>query len=166
MSRLSLWLICLFFPLLADAQINYGYFSYDQVLRSMPEYEMVEKNLADLRSQYDGELKRAENDFNKKYEEFLEGQKEYAPIILQKRQSELQDLMMRNIAFKAEAQRLLAQATEDALRPLRDKLNETVKRIGEEQGYSFVFNTDGNTLPYINPAMGTDITEMIKEALQ
>jgi len=150
----------------ASAQVSYGYFSYDQVLRSMPEYEMVEKNLSDLRSQYDAELKRAEDDFNKKYEEFLDGQKDFAPIILQKRQSELQELMTRNIAFKAEAQRLLAQATEDALLPLRTKLQDAVTRIGEKEGYAFVFNTDGNALPYINSSMGTDITEKIKEELQ
>lgn len=166
MTRLSLWLLSLFFPLMAGAQVSFGYFSYDQVLRSMPEYEMVEQNLADLRAQYDAELKRAEDDFNKKYEEFLEGQKEFAPIILQKRQSELQELMTRNIAFKAEAQRLLAQATDDAYRPLRTKLQDAVTRIGEEEGYAFVLNTDGNTLPYINPTMGTDITKKIKEALQ
>ena len=43
---------------------------------------------------------------------------------------------------------------------------EAVERIGEEEGYAFVLNTDGNTLPDINPMMGTDITEKIKEASQ
>ncbi len=146
--------------------MNFGYFSYDEVLHSMPEYTMVEQNLNDLRTQYDAELKRAEDDFNKKYEEFLEGQKDYAPVILQKRQSELQELMTRNIAFKAEAQRLLAQATDDAFRPLREKILDAVEHVGEEKGLAFVLNTDGGTLPYINPLMGTNVTELVKELLK
>lgn len=172
MKKVTLILVMALMGLVSYAQENavpvvkYGYLSYDSVFQAMPEYATIQVGLQALRDKYEAEQKRVEDDFNKKYEEFLEGQKEFAPIILQKRQSELQELMTRNIAFKAEAQRLLAQATDDAYRPLRTKLQDAVTRIGEEEGYAFVLNTDGNTLPYINPMMGTDITEKIKEALQ
>ena len=166
MKRTSLWLISLLFPFFAQAQVSYGYFSYERVLKSMHGYEMVLKNLEDLQMQYDAELKRAENDFNKKYEEFLEGQKDFAPTILQKRQSELQDLMNRNIAFKAEAKRLMEQATEEAMAPLHTSLKEAVARIGEEEGYAFVLNTDNESFPFLNPSMGHDITDKLIEELR
>ena len=59
-----------------------------------------------------------------KGEEFLDGQRTYAKTILEKRQAELRELMEKNIAFKAEATRLLQQAENDAYAPLKAKINE------------------------------------------
>ena len=55
--------------------LRYGYFSLDSVFTAMPEYAVAQKNLADLRAKYDEEMKRAEDEFNAKYEELLETQR-------------------------------------------------------------------------------------------
>jgi len=153
-------------PFLADAQVKFGYFSYDDAFRSMPEYAIAQANLNDLRSKYDAETKRVEEEFNRKYEEFLEGQSDFAPTILQKRQTELQELLKKNVAFKAEASKLLQQAEVDAYAPLRDRLAKVLQTIGSREGYTFILNTDGDACPYIDPTMGEDVTEKVKEALR
>ena len=68
---------------------RYGYLSYQEALKSMPQYAMVQKKMENLRSQYQAETLRVEEEFNRKYEEFLEGQREFPKTILQKRQTEL-----------------------------------------------------------------------------
>ena len=151
---------------MAGAQVKFGYFSYDQVLTTMPEYQIVMENMTDLKTKYDAETKRVEEEFNKKYEEFLDGQRDFAPTILQKRQSELQELLKRNVAFKAEAERLLAKAEKEAFAPLHQKISTALQTIGTEQGYAFILNTDGNACPYINPTMGEDVTDLLKNALK
>ena len=105
-------------------QVKFGYLNFQEVIKVMPEYAQVQADMADLRVKYDAEMKRAEDEFNKKYEEFLEGQHDFAPSIYQKRQAELMDIMDKNIAFKNEARRLLRQAEQDARQPLKDKLKE------------------------------------------
>ena len=60
--------------------LRYGYFSLDSVFTAMPEYAVAQKNLADLRAKYDEEMKRAEDEFNAKYEEFLETQRDLIPF--------------------------------------------------------------------------------------
>ena len=146
--------------------IRFGYFSYDSIFRSLPEYEIAQKNLADLRSKYDAELKRAEDEFNQKYEEFLEAQRDLVPSILQKRQLELQELMEKNMAFKNEARRLLRQAELDAYAPIKKKINDAVRLIGNGHGLAFVLNTDGDACPFIDPNFGMDITENIRTFLK
>ena len=153
-------------PFMAEAQVKFGYFRYEEAFRSMPEYAIVQANLNDLRAKYDAETKRVEEEFNRKYEEFLEGQADFAPTILQKRQTELQELLKKNVAFKAEAARLLQQAEADAYAPLRERLSKVLKEIGEGNGYAFILNTDGDACPYIDPEMGEDVLQMVKEALQ
>ena len=126
---------------------------------------MAQADVDNLRRKYDSEMRRAEMEFNSKYEEFLEVQSTLVPTILRKRQTELQDLMEKNVEFRKDAERLLKQAETDALSPVRRRLNEAVAAVGKDQGYAFILNTDNDACPYVNPEMGEDATELIKAQL-
>ncbi len=141
--------------------IRFGYLSCDSVLHAMPEYNVAMKNLNELKAKYDSEMKRVEDEFNSKYELFLEGQSDFAPSIRQKRQAELQELMEKNIAFKKEATRLLEQAKLEALSQLKKTIQANITRIGLQRGLAFVVNTDGDNMPFLNTIMGEDITEEV-----
>lgn len=165
MKKLFLLIVLGVLSLTANAQTRFGYFSFDNVLKSMPDYVMAQRSIDDLRKKYDAEMKRAEDEFNSKYEEFLDVQKDLVPAILRKRQAELQEMMQKNINFKNESQRLLKQAEADAFAPVKNKLYNALTKVGQAQGYAFILNTDGDACPYVNPEMGEDATELIKEAL-
>ena len=92
-----------------------------------------------MREQYEAEQKRVENDFNKKYEEFLDGQASFPKTILQKRQSELQEMLDRNIEFKKQSQKMLSEAEANMMEVIKTTI--------------------------INPALGEDITEAVKQLL-
>lgn len=149
---------------MAGNAIRFGYLSCDSVLHSMPEYNAAMKNLKELKAKYDSEMKRVEDEFNNKYELFLEGQSDFAPSIRQKRQAELQELMEKNMAFKEEARRLLEKAKLEALTPLKKTIQATITRIGQQRGLAFVVNTDGGNMPYLSTIMGEDITEEVIKA--
>lgn len=165
MKKLFLLIVLGVLSLTANAQTRFGYFSFDNVLKSMPDYVMAQRSIDDLRQKYDAEMKRAEDEFNSKYEEFLDVQKDLVPAILRKRQAELQEMMQKNINFKNESQRLLKQAEADAFAPVKNKLYNALTKVGQAQGYAFILNTDGDACQYVNPEMGEDATELIKEAL-
>ena len=111
-------------------------------------------------------MQRVTNEFNRKYEEFLEGQREFPKTILQKRQTELQELMTRNVTFKEESRKQLADAEREALAPLRIHLSETVAKIASERGLALVVNTDSDACPYINPEFGEDLNQLVSDALK
>ena len=171
MKRLAAIIISLCAVLCVSAQdsanaFRFGYLSYDAVLKSTPDYVLVQKNLADLKAQYEAEAKRVEDEFNAKYEQFLDGQRDFPQTILQKRQSELQDLMEKNIAFKEESRRLLAAAEQEAMAPLHQKLSNALQSVGFLRGVAFIINTDQNACPFINPEMGIDVTEDVLKLLK
>lgn len=166
MKKLLFALIMLAFPLMAGAQLRYGYFSQDAVLKSMSDYVLAQRTIDELRQKYDDEMKRSEREFNAKYEDFLEAQRSLVPSILRKRQAELQDMMEKNVAFRQEAQRLLRQSEADVMAPVRMKLSMAVTKVGQERGYAFIINTDADACPYINPGMGEDATTYIMQALE
>lgn len=155
-------------PVCSETQstLRFGYFSFYEVFHTMPGYAIAKHNMDNLRAKYDAEMKRAENEFNGKYEEFLDGQRNFAPSILEKRQAELREMMAKNMAFKAESERLLKQAEEEAYAPLKKQIQEALQKIGKSKGVAFILNTDNDTLPYVDASMGEDVTEMLKENLK
>ncbi len=170
---LSLLLLC---PLLLMAQTDsltvqkaparFGYLHYGEVFRLMPEYAAAQRNLDELKAKYDAEAHRSETEFQQKFAEFLQGQKDFPPTILQKRQLELKDLMEKSLTFKADVQKLLTQAEAELRVEAEKRLQKAIHDIAMERGYEFVLNTDGNACPFINPAAGEDITVAVKEKLK
>ena len=67
------------------------------------------------------------------------------------------------MAFKAEVRQQLAKAEAEAMAPLKERLAEVLAQIGLERGYAFILNTDGNAVPFIHPAMGEDINQLVQE---
>ena len=167
MKKLILFLLLLaVIPAIAQSELKFGFLSYNIVMQAMPEYAAMQNSMAELREKYEAEQKRVENDFNKKYEEFLDGQKSFPKTILQKRQSELQEMLDKNVAFKKESQRLLKQAEEDAMAPIQARLATALDTIGKERGFAFIVNTDEKATLWLNPSLGEDITATVIEQLQ
>ena len=159
MNKLVLCLSFLLLPFAVKAQTTqgrFGYLSYNAIFQAMPEYEVSRQKLADLKSKYDKEAQRSEEEFQRKFAEFLQGQKEFPENIL----------LTKSIRFKEESQKLLVQAEKDLQADMLYLLNEAIRAVGVERGYAYIINTDGNTCPFINPAVADDVTNYVKEKLQ
>ena len=164
MKRLFL-LFFVLIPVIASAQIQFGYLSYQQVLKEMPEYAQAMQELQTLKAKYDEEAARGEAEFQKKFVDFLQGQKDFPQSIMQKRQAELQTLMDNGVAFRVQVQGRIAQAEKDLVAEVQKKLNRVLLEVGVEYGYGYILNTDDNACPYINPVVGVDVTELVRQKL-
>ncbi len=157
--------LLLLLPLAVMAQIRIGYLSYSHVMQQMPEYAQAQEKLNALKVQYDKEAKRGEEEFQRKFSEFLQGQKEFPQNIMLKRQAELQSLMDSGVKFRQEAEQLLSQAEADMMAEVKGKLDVAIEAVGISGGYACVLNTDGNQCPFLNPALSTDITVPVLQNL-
>lgn len=135
----------------------FGYLSYDSVMHAMPEYASAMSSYESLKTTYDNEMKRSEQDFNKQFKEYVDGQKSFPENIMLKRQKELQQLLDQSLQFKNEAERLLTQAKAELMAPVYERLQQVIEAIGVERGYDFILNTDNHTAPFINKSKGEDI---------
>ncbi len=143
----------------------FGYLSYSEALEQMPQYYLVQLDLDTLRQQYEREMKRVEDEFNQKFEAFLEGRNNFPRTILLKRQTELQQLMQQNIEFRRTSQQQLQQAEREAMQPLRELLNQAIAYSARIHKVAFVLNTDDNACPFIDPALGINLQEHVTGSL-
>jgi len=141
--------------------LKFGYLSYDTALKAMSEYRIVQVKMDSQRSAFQAELQRVEEEFNRKYEDFLEGQKDFPRTILLKRQTELQEMLEKNVAFKQQLQQELKDTESELMAPLRIRLNEVIATIAREQKLALVINTDANACPFIEPMMGVDLNDSV-----
>lgn len=145
--------------------LKFGFLSYQQVLVALDGYEDVQKTIDGLRQAYEQELARSEEIFSKQFAEYVEGQKTFPDNIRLKRQKELQQTMEQSLQFKQEAKELLQKKEDEVVDRLRERLNSAISEIASERGYAFVLNTDNNAFPFVNGAMGEDITNELLNRL-
>lgn len=149
-----------------SAQSKFGYVSYGEILKALPEYSMVNAQLDELQVKYEAEVTRSDREFNQKYAEFIEEQTQFPDNIRMKRHKELQELMEKSIAFKDEINRAMREARREMMQPLHDKVDEAVMKVCIDNKYDYVLNTDDRAYIAINPQSGNDITEQVKKELK
>ena len=129
---------------------KFGYLSYNEIVYAMPEYAQALKSLEELKKNYDLEMERAEQEFSKKFTEYIDGQKSFPENIMLKRQKELQLLMEQSLNFKKEVEELLTKAEAELIAPIHNTVKEAINEVGKERKYAYVLNTDANAYPYIS----------------
>lgn len=149
----------------AIAQSKFGYVSYKEIVKALPEYAIVTIHIDELQAKYEAEIARSEREFNQKYSDFIEEQAGFPENIRIKRHKELQELMEKSIEFKDEVNRAMREARHEMMKPLYEKVDEAVMKICIDEGYDYILNTDERVYIAINPNNGKDITAQLKKAL-
>jgi outer membrane protein len=73
--------------------------------------------------------------------------------------------MDNGVAFRMKSQELIASAEKDLMQEAYKRLNRALLEVGVEYGYGYILNTDDNNCPYINPVIGFDVTELVRQKL-
>lgn len=148
------------------AQTRFGYVSYREIVKMLPEYSIVEAHLDELQAKYEAEIERSEREFNQKYTDFIEEQSQFPDNIRMKRHKELQELMEKSIAFKKEVNHAMREARAEMMKPLYEKIDEAVMCVCVDGDYDYILNMDERVYIAINPQKGEDVTEQLKQALK
>lgn len=146
--------------------IRFGYLNYTDVIKTMPEYKQAMAEMDTIKATYDKEVTISEAELNKRFTEYIEGQKTFPENILLKRQKEIQLLIEQGVKFKEEAKKLLTKAEKEIMAPVYKRLDDVLLKVGTKHNLAFILNTDNNSCPFINPKLGTDITEIVISELE
>ena len=163
MKKILFAALMLLAPLAVSAQ-KFGHFSSAEVVQLMPEYTTAQNELQALAQQYDSDLKRMQEELQKKSEEFEKEQANLLENMRQRRQAEIQDLYQRYTQSQQDYRLAYQKAEAEKLQAISDKITEAVKKIGDEGGYVYIMDTTMG-VPYISTKLSTDITPDLKKAL-
>ena len=158
-------LICMLLPLGVFAQeAKIAVINAAEIFNMMPENDAVEKELAELSSQYQSDLQSMQNDLNVKYEEYMKLPETLAENLRVRRQTEIQDLQDRIQNLYTIAQQDMEQKQAELFAPIQEKLQKAIQDVSVEQGYTLVFNRLDQILLYVGPS-AIDATPLVKTKL-
>ena len=157
-------ILMLILPMSVFAQ-KFGHIRSQEILLVMPEYTKAQTDIQTMQKQYEEEMKRVEDEFQKKFTAFQEEQANLPKNILERRQKELQELNERGMQMQQDAQQELQQSWMEMLEPIAKKIDDAIKAVGQEGGYVFIFDLNATQIPFINETYATDVTSAVKAKL-
>ena len=157
-------ILMLILPMSVFAQ-KFGHIRSQEILIVMPEYTKAQADIETMQKQYEEEMKRVEEEFQKKFTAFQQEQANLPKNILERRQKELQELNERGMQMQQDAQQELQKSWMQMLEPIAKKIDDAIKAVGQEGGYVFIFDLNATQIPFINETYATDVTSAVKAKL-
>ena len=147
--------------------LKFGHINAQEIITVMPEFTKAQNDIQTLEKQLTAELQRTQEEFNKKYQEFLQAiaKDSLPPNIAERRQKELQDMMQRQEQFQQDAQQQMAKAQNDAMAPIYQKLDNAIKAVGAAEGVIYIFDLARTSIPYVNESQSINLTSKVKANL-
>ncbi len=159
---LSLFLAVPFFAFSQNTQIKLGYLDVQSLFLSLPEVAKIDSTMKKLGEQHENEIKRMEDEYNRKLAEYQQGQQTWDETIKKNRIEELQTLQTKMQNYYQTAQQMLQQRQEELQSPLREKILKAMKEVGTENGFLYIF--EANTLLF-KSEQAIDVTPLVKKKL-
>ena len=134
-------LLLMILPLGAIAQeVKIAFVKTKEVFMAMTEVSVMEKQMADLKEKYRVELKQMQDEYQKKYSDFVAQQDSLTENIKLRRMQEIQDIQERMDNFVQVAQQDVQKKQQELLQPIQQKLHEAIQKVGEEKGYTYIID--------------------------
>ena len=157
-------ILLLIAPMSVFAQ-KFGHIKTQEILVAMPDYIKAQTDIQTMQKQYEDEMKRAQEEFNKKFTAYQEEQANLPKNIQERRQKELQELSQKGMQMQQDAQQELERAWMSMLEPIAKKMDEAIKAVGQEGGYVYIFDLNTTNIPFVNETLSTDVTDAVKAKL-
>ena len=157
-------LLMLVLPMSVFAQ-KFGHIKTQEILVAMPDYIKAQTDIQTMQKQYEDEMKRAQEEFNKKFTAYQEEQANLPKNIQERRQKELQELSQKGMQMQQDAQQELERSWMTMLEPIAKKIDDAIKAVGQDGGYVYIFDLNATQIPFVNETLSTDVTSAVKAKL-
>ena len=144
---------------------KFGHIKTQEILVAMPDYIKAQTDINTMKKQYEDEMQRAQEEFNKKFTAYQEEQANLPKNIQERRQKELQELSQKGMQMQQDAQLELERSWMSMLEPIAKKIDDAIKAVGQDGGYVYIFDLNTTQIPFVNETLSTDVTGAVKAKL-
>ena len=164
MKKLIIFLLMIL-PLGVFAQeAKVAFVNSQEIMMAMPEIAAMQETMKQMNDKYAGEMKTMEDEFQKKYTDYIAQQDSMTENIKLRRTQELEDIRQRVENFTQVAQQDMNKKQQELLAPIQDKLRNAIKAVGDEKGYAYIIDNNPGIVLYTGNA-AIDATPLVKAKL-
>lgn len=171
MNRIKLIsLSVLFFMISASisaqiSQVTVAYVNTTDLLNAFPAKEASTQKLLELSENYKKELELMQNEYNKKYSDYITYQGSLAENIKLRRMQELTELENKMQQFMQLAQKDIEQQEQAMLEPLKKQITNAIRQVGIEQNYTVIYDLANPGIAFVTP-LAVDANPLVKAKLR
>ena len=133
----------------AQAPLKIGYTDVQYVLSQMTESKQIESELKTYNDQLAAQLKSKSSEFETKVKDYQQKSGTMTDVVKADTEKELQRLQQSIQEFQRTAEQSLQQKQQTLLKPALDKLQKNIDLVADENGFTYVFNSDGGGSPLL-----------------
>ena len=164
LKKIAIVALMFILPLGVMAQAKFGHLNSQEIITVMPEFTKAQADLDAMSKKFQEEMQRTQNEFNKRYQEFVAQADSLPKTIAERRQKELQDMAQRQEQFQQEAYQTMQQAQQDAMTPIYKKLDEAIQAVGKAEGVVYIFDIARTPIAFVS-SQSIDVTAKVKAQL-
>jgi outer membrane protein len=151
----------LMMPLAISAQ-KFGHVNTQELFAQMPEVAQVRLKMDTINNQYENQLASMNEEFQRKYQDYVAQEATMADAIKQIRQQELQEMQQRIQLFYQTAEQDIQRKQQELLTPIHERMAAAIKAVGQREGYTYIF--DSAAMVHIGED-ATDVMPAVKREL-
>ncbi len=148
--------------MLANAQ-KFGSINTQELFSQMPDVKVANTQLDSLQSYYEGVLATMQEEYQKKMQDYQQKQATMTDAIRQITEEEIMTIQQRIQTTYETAQQDVQKKQQELLAPIHEKMAKAIKKVGEAEGYTYIFDSAVATV-YVGKD-ATDILPAVKKEL-
>lgn len=145
---------------ISNAQTKVAHVDVAEIMTKLPAMLDAQKQLEKISATYDADYKKMIEEYQAKLKKYDAEASTVTEAVNIERQKEVQDMQKRIGDFRDNAQKELQKKQEEIVKPIMDKVKNSIQKVGKAKGFQYVL--DGSTLLL---ADGTNITADVKKDL-
>lgn len=166
MTKKLIILLLAIAPVAAFAQnAKLAHINTSELFNQMPEIPGIETQLNTKQEEISKNGQALVDEFNKKAEEFQKLAATSSETVKADQQKQLDQIQERYQMFLQNSQREIEELRQKLLAPVQQKIATAIKAVGDEKGYTYVFDLAAGNLVYVSPTTAEDATPLVKAKL-
>lgn len=143
---------------------KFGVVNVSEVVMLMPEKDSADVKLQALQKELMDQLDAVQVEFNTKLQDYQKNKATYSDAVDQMKTKELNDLQTRYQELQQVAAQQFQKTQGELLTPLIEKAQKAIDKIGNDNGFTLIFNTENAPLAFQNSSV-VDVFPLIKKEL-
>ncbi|HMP30566.1 MAG TPA: OmpH family outer membrane protein [Saprospiraceae bacterium] len=141
-----------------------AYVNSQAIIAELPEVKEANATIETLKAQLMKKGQDMVKALQTKGQKLEQGRDGMAPIKFQEEVEKLKKEEEEIVQFEEQSQFRIYQKTEELLGPVQKKINEAIKAVAIEKGYSYIFDAQGSNILYADESV--NVSELVKAKMK
>jgi outer membrane protein len=150
----------------AQHAYKFGHLNVSELIVLMPERDSAQAKLEAYGQDLQEQIETLQVELNNKVNVYQTKQATWSTAILEAKQKEIQEMSQRIEEFQRTAQEDFARMQQTVLRPVIEKADAAISKVGKDNGFTYIFDTSTGALRYFNADHSENVLPLVKAELK